>query len=273
MKAYIYKIIFEDGCWYWGFSTWKGKQPHRDGYYGSPSTHKEKWKTTLFSKIIVKEFDSEEEAAEYELTVIRPDLNNPKCLNEHAGVKFSRETCSRAGQKAAEKSRGVPRTAEVKEKIASSHRGKKFSPEHIQKLKDALRPPVTPESTRKRVETRKANGYSHSAETREKMSNAAKGRFVSDSVREKISNSISGFKWYNNGKESIQSPWGNPSNKDMRWFTRDGENKMFSTDPGGGWVLGMYRPKGKRYYNNGSEHVLAYEPPSSDWIPGRLRKS
>jgi hypothetical protein len=37
-------------------------------------------------------------------------------------------------------------------------------------------------------------------------------------------------------------------------------------------VKGRPRDKGKRYYNNGTEHVLAYECPGEGWVLGRLKK-
>ena len=67
--------------------------------------------------------------------------------------------------------------------------------------------------------------------------------------------------------------WDTPRNKGMKWYHRDGERRMFSEDPGDGWIPGMPKPKGKKYYNNGIDHVLAYESPGEGWVPGRLRKS
>ena len=126
-----------------------------------------------------------------------------------------------------------------------------------------------------------------SEETKKKMSESALGIPVTLKTRKRISESVSGFKWYNNGTESVQSfehpgegwtegrlcTWASPTNLGMKWYHRGGIRKMFKEPPGDGWVLGMPTPKGKKYYNNGTEHVLAYEPPDKSWTLGRLRKS
>ena len=283
IEGYVYKILFEDGCWYWGTSTYKEASPESDGYYGSPVTHKEHW-SIPHSKIVVKVFSNETERLDYEEACILPDLDNPKCLNEHATRCFSRETCKRGGQAAAQKSRGVPRTLEVKKKISEKLSGRALTPQHVQKLKEAERPPVTQESVKKRVESRK--GYRHSTETKQKMSESSKGKPVSLETRSKISESVKGFKWYNNGVESIQAythpgkgwaegrilNWDSPRNKGMQWYNREGRNKLFKEHPGEDWQLGRFVPKGKRYYNDGTNHVLAAECPGDGWVPGRLKR-
>ena len=104
MEGYGYKIIFEDGCWYWGTSQYKGAPPEKDGYYGSPKTNKHKWREP-HSKIVLKLFYDEESRVEYERMCILPDLNDPRCLNEHAWPCISRAVH--------ERSKGVPRTPEV----------------------------------------------------------------------------------------------------------------------------------------------------------------
>jgi hypothetical protein len=283
IEGYGYKIIFSDGSWYWGTSKYKGLPPEKDGYYGSPITHKAKWNDP-FSKIVLKIFYNERERLDYEVVCIRPDLNNPKCLNENGGKAFSREVCQKGGRATADKSRGVPRTNEVKEKIASKHRGKKLSLEHIQKLKDAERPSITPEAIVKSVENRK--GYRHTKETKRKIGKGNTGKTRPQEVRNRISETVKGFKWYNNGKESIQARfnpggewiegrilnWNSPRNSGMKWYHRNGERRMFNEDPGDGWILGRPRSKGKRYYNNGSEHVLTLECPGEGWVLGRLKR-
>lgn len=283
IEGYGYKIIFADGCWYWGTSQYKGAPPEKDGYYGSPKTHKAKWKEP-HSKIVLKVFYSEQERLNYENICILPDLNNPKCLNEHAGPAFSRAVH--------ERSKGVPRPLEVRKKISKKNKGRKLSPEHIQKLKGAERPPVTPEAIAKGVESRK--GYRHSAQTKRKISEGQVGKEIPEEVRSKIAESVKGFKWYNNGAESVQArshpgegwtegriiSWKTPRNDGMKWYHKEGKRKMFAEDPGDGWILG--RPKvsrknnptngGKSWYNNGEVNRMFVDPPDG-WIPGRLKKS
>jgi hypothetical protein len=283
IEGYGYKILFEDGSWYWGTSQYKGAPPEKDGYYGSPVTHKAKWREP-HSKIVLKIFHNEQERCDYENICILPDLDNPRCLNEHAGPAFSRAVH--------EKSKGVPRPPGVKEKISKKNRGRKLTPEHIQKLKDAERPPITPEAIAKRVESRK--GYRHSKETKQKMSETAKGRPVSPKARAKIAESVKGFKWYNNGTESAQArshpgegwvegrllDWDTPRSKGMKWYHKDGKRKMFREDPGDGWIRGRLdipnennpTNRGKSWYNDGKTNKMFVEPPEG-WIPGRLRRA
>ena len=275
IEGYGYKIIFSDGFWYWGTSQYKGAPPEKDGYYGSPGTHKTKWKEP-HSKIVLKVFYCEQERLDYEKMCILPDLNNPQCLNEHAGPAFSRAVH--------EKSKGVPRTQEVKEKISKKNKGRKLTPEHIQKLKEAERPPASREAIEKRLKSRA--GYRHSAETIEKISKGNKGKQRPQELRDRIAESVKGFKWYNNGAENIQArlhpgrgweegrilEWESPRNTGMQWYHKDGQRKMFREEPGEGWVKGRPRAKGKRYYNNGTEHVLACECPGEGWVLGRLKK-
>jgi len=283
IEGYVYKILFADGCWYWGTSQYKGLPPEKDGYYGSPITHKSKW-TDPHSKIVLKLFYDEDSRLDYEEMCILPDLDNPKCLNEHAVRSFSKETCRKAARMSAEKSRGVPRPQEVKEKISQKLKGRKKSSEHIQKLKEVKRPPITPESIEKRVKSRA--GYRHSDETKEKISQSNKGKERPPELRRRIAESVKGYKWYNNGVESVQAysnpgegwnegrvlGWETPRNKGMQWYHKDGQRKMFKEKPGEGWVKGMIRPRGKRYYNNGTEHVLTHECPGEGWVLGRLKK-
>jgi hypothetical protein len=285
IEGYCYKILFSDGCWYWGTREYKGSSPESDGYYGSPVTHKDKWKEP-HSKVVVKLFTDREQRLEYETQCILPDLENPKCLNEHASKGFSKESCSKGGRKSAEKTKGVPRTKEVRSKISKSHKGKKLSNDHIKKLKEAKRPPIKPESIAKGVESRK--GYRHSEDTKEKIRKGNKGKVRSQEQKNALSEKIRGYSWYNNGKTSIQSRthpgkgwvegrlinWDTPRNRGMKWYHRGTEQKMFSEDPGDGWTPGMLpKSTGKSYYNNGFEHVLAFTSPGEGWVPGRLKRS
>jgi hypothetical protein len=283
IEGYVYKNIFSDGSWYWGTSQYKGAPPEKDGYYGSPVTHKEKWKEP-FSQTIVREFQYEQERVDYEAMCILLDLNNPKCLNEHAARSFSRETCLKGGKLSAEKSKGVPRTEEVKAKISAANKGRKLSPEHIKKLKEAERPPVRSGTIAKIVESRK--GYKHSEETKRKISESNKGRPRTPEEIQKIAESVKGFRWFNNGEENVQArshpgdgwvegrvlSWESPRNAGMKWYHRNGKLKMFKEDPGDGWILGRPVPKGKKYYNNGTDHVLAFECPGDGWVTGRLSR-
>jgi hypothetical protein len=234
MKAYVYKILFEDGKWYYGLRRIGGKDPHADGYYGSPVTNKEHW-IIPHSKIVLKVFEDCQAAAEYENNLIRPDLNNPLCLNECASLTFSYEVNIKAREKAVSLRRGSSLSKEHRENIGKALRGRKVSPGEVRRLQQLT----------------------------------------------------AGMSWWNDGKVEIlvldppkEMGWesgrlkiyGGSRNKGMKWYHKEGKQKMFTEDPGDGWILGRPRESGKKYYNNGTEHVLARECPGEGWILGRLKK-
>jgi hypothetical protein len=90
-QVYLYKITFEEiPDWYWGVH----KENHPGEYYmGSPYTHAWKWEFYTPKKQILQyfEFSAEgyREAKLIEDRLIRPDLNNPLCLNENVGGQYS----------------------------------------------------------------------------------------------------------------------------------------------------------------------------------------
>lgn len=99
-KSYTYLILFYDGYFYYGVRLCpKGKTPWQDtGYVGSPVTHKDKWNNTQFTKFILEVFDDYNLAQKKEKKLIKPNLNNPICLNESAGLHRSYDSCSKGGK-------------------------------------------------------------------------------------------------------------------------------------------------------------------------------
>jgi hypothetical protein len=104
-RVYLYKTTFEEiPDWYWGAHK---EKKYGDGYLGSPDTHA--WKWDFYTPILeILEFFpyTEEgwvEALKVEKRCIKPDLNNPLCLNEHCGGLLSLEACRRGAKKAAKK--------------------------------------------------------------------------------------------------------------------------------------------------------------------------
>ena len=86
-RIYTYKITFPNqGWWYWG---WHKEKKLGEDYFGSPKTHKDKWDWFEFEKQILEFFDDKVEAQKVEKRLIRPDLNNPMCLNESNGGEIS----------------------------------------------------------------------------------------------------------------------------------------------------------------------------------------
>ena len=96
-RIYTYKVTFPNqGWWYWGVHK---EKRFGEPYFGSPSTHKQKWKDFYFEVQILECFETEEEAYSVERRLIKPDLNNPNCLNENVGGNISNLGRSKAGRK------------------------------------------------------------------------------------------------------------------------------------------------------------------------------
>lgn len=95
-RIYVYKITFVDQpYWYWG---WHKEKKYDEYYMGSPKTNKKYWDMYEPIKEIVEVFDYSEEgellAKSFEMSLIRPDLNNPLCLNAGCGGAFSSKSIS-----------------------------------------------------------------------------------------------------------------------------------------------------------------------------------
>jgi hypothetical protein len=92
-RIYTYKITFEGApFWYWGVHK---EERYGECYFGSPKTRKWVW-DFYEPEIQILEFfpytdEGWEEACEVEKRLIRPDLNDPNCLNENAAGYFSLE--------------------------------------------------------------------------------------------------------------------------------------------------------------------------------------
>lgn len=96
-RIYTYKITFPNqGWWYWGVHK---EDKHGEEYNGSSVTHSEKWENFEFEKQILEFFDDWDEATAVEKRLIRPDLNNPLCLNENEGGHLSLHSLSKGGKK------------------------------------------------------------------------------------------------------------------------------------------------------------------------------
>lgn len=102
-NSYLYQIIFETGHWYGGVSIRKGNDPVNDGYFGSPITHKNYWKTISYRKQVVALLFLDNptlEMYEYEKNYLenRNWKNDALCLNEHCGGGFGNVACSNGGK-------------------------------------------------------------------------------------------------------------------------------------------------------------------------------
>jgi hypothetical protein len=128
-RIYVYKITFEEiPHWYWGVHK---EKKLGEVYLGTPVSHKWMWSFYTPKVQILQFFDSWEEAKLIEDRLIKPDLNNPLCLNEAVGFHMSLESCSKGGisavKLAKEQKKGFfgPKTAKQLE--SSKREGQKLS--------------------------------------------------------------------------------------------------------------------------------------------------
>jgi hypothetical protein len=100
-RIYVYKTTFEEiPDWYWGVHK---EEKYGEPYLGSPKTHAWKWNFYTPHLQICEIFPYTDEgwtqARRVEDSCIKPDLNNPLCLNEHYGGLMSLEACRRGAKK------------------------------------------------------------------------------------------------------------------------------------------------------------------------------
>jgi hypothetical protein len=92
-RIYTYKVTFEEiPNWYWGAHK---EKKYGEPYLGSPTTHAWRWGFYTPYLEILELFPYTDEgwddACRVEKRCIKPDLNNPLCLNENAGGYMSLE--------------------------------------------------------------------------------------------------------------------------------------------------------------------------------------
>ena len=137
------------------------------------------------------------------------------------------------------------------------------------------------------------SGFKHSPATKIKIGLGNTNKKRSAITRKKVSEAIKGFKWYTNGKETIQSfehpgvewvegrvcTWESPTNSGMQWYNKNGKNIQCFNDPGENWDKGMLREKynnptngGKNWYNNGEKNKMFISPPDNSWVNGMIRR-
>lgn len=95
-RIYTYKVTFPyQRWWYWGVHK---EKVHGEPYFGSPKTHRSKWKWFYHEVQILEFFDSWDEARAVERRLIAADLNNPMCLNENNCGGFSIQATMKGNQ-------------------------------------------------------------------------------------------------------------------------------------------------------------------------------
>ena len=108
-RIYTYKVTFEEvPYWYWGVHK---ENKVNDGYLGSPVTHAWMWEFYTPKLQILEVFDYSEagweQAQSVEKRLIRPDLNNPLCLNERCGGNISLGAKSLGGKSASREDKSL----------------------------------------------------------------------------------------------------------------------------------------------------------------------
>jgi hypothetical protein len=113
LHHYVYKIEFKTGHVYFGSRSCECEPKDDAEYLGSPQTHKSCWEGNILLKVILREFDTREEANEYENVLIEWAWLVNKSLSLNAsilGIKFNRL--------------GISNTEETRKKISESNKGK-----------------------------------------------------------------------------------------------------------------------------------------------------
>jgi hypothetical protein len=122
-RIYTYKVTFEEvPHWYWGVHK---EKKFGEEYFGSPITHRWMWEfyTPHLQVLEFFSFDAEgwTEAQLVEKKIIRPDLNNPLCLNEGCGSFLSLATLSQNGKDQGLKNKGRKHTEQAKQNFRAGH--------------------------------------------------------------------------------------------------------------------------------------------------------
>jgi hypothetical protein len=239
-RIYTYKITFEEiPLWYWGVHK---EKRYNDGYMGTPKTHKWMW-DFYTPKIQILEFfpNTEEgwlEANLIEDQIIRPDLNNPLCLNEGCGGRVSREASQRGGYKM----KGVPKTQEHKDKIGKGNKGKKRTVEQCAAISTRNKgKDLTPDQRQRQTESLRKR-YQEDPDLRLRKSEDSKGRkWFHDPLTEETR--------FCRVAPSLEWKEGRPIDYlGAPWWTNGVVNRRSFISPGPGWERGITNDHRKRKF-------------------------
>jgi hypothetical protein len=123
-RIYTYKVTFEEiPHWYWGVHK---EKKFGELYLGSPTTNKWFWSFYTPKIQILELFPYTDsgwtQARLVEQRLIRPDLNNPLCLNERCGGTVSIEVARKSGTQAVTNRKGVHSLDFIKAPSTSQYR-------------------------------------------------------------------------------------------------------------------------------------------------------
>ena len=151
-RIYTYKVTFEEvPYWYWGVHK---EKKYGEIYLGSPVTHRWMWEFYTPEIQVLEVFEDWEEALRVEKSLIKPDLNNPRCLNEHCGGHLSIESRIKGGNKAAEMGFGAFGRTPEKWSEDSRRGGRKAKERGV----GVHAPGVASEAGKQGAETNRKNG-------------------------------------------------------------------------------------------------------------------
>ena len=230
-RIYTYKVTFEEiPDWYWGSHK---ETKYGEPYLGSPKTHAWKWEFYTPHLQICEVFPYTDEgwaqARRVEDSCIRPDLNNPLCLNEHVGGLMSLGICRKAGKAAHEEKDELGRSVNAvkastaanakKDDLGRSVLGVKNA-ERLHEKKDSLGRSAHAVKTIVKVHEEKDNlGRSVHAVKRGKALNEEKndlGRSVNamkaHKEKDELGRSIHSVK---NGKTASSQKWKDPQHPEL----------------------------------------------------------
>ena len=196
-RIYVYKITFVDQpYWYWG---WHKEKKFDEFYMGSPATNKTYWDLYKPVKEIIEFFEFSEEgersAQITENRLIKPDINNPLCLNEHYGGVVSSKVASQSAKRRWEnpkerechsvKMKKKWEEPEYREKVSLKVRKKWEEPEYRDKVTESGKEKLKDPECRDKM-IRKAKERWEDPEYRENQSCIIRERWKDPNYRDKV---------------------------------------------------------------------------------------